>query len=132
MDKSITGLLAGACTTLSFLPQVIKVIKTQSTKDLSPYMMLIHTTGASLWVAYGVLKEDFIIVGFNLLTTILVSVITLYKLKETITTSTTNLPIQGSTSSSPIPPPDASVYTIPDALGLHELDLLPSQSYHDK
>lgn len=62
------GFLAGTGTTVSFFPQMIRVIRTKSVSDLSIYMFLIHSTGVSLWVAYGVLVDDMIIVLFNCVT----------------------------------------------------------------
>lgn len=59
------GLVAGTGTTVSFLPQVVRVVRTRSVADLSLSMFLIHSTGVVLWVAYGVLVGDWIIVGFN-------------------------------------------------------------------
>lgn len=59
------GLVAGTGTTVSFLPQVIRVFRSRSVGDLSLSMFLIHSTGVALWVVYGVLMTDWIIVGFN-------------------------------------------------------------------
>jgi MtN3 and saliva related transmembrane protein len=41
----IIGLLAATCTTLSFLPQVIKIVKTKKTSDISLLMYVVLTTG---------------------------------------------------------------------------------------
>lgn len=62
------GLAAGTGTTVSFLPQVLRVFRTRSVADLSPSMFLIHSTGVVLWVVYGTLMSDWIIVGFNVAT----------------------------------------------------------------
>lgn len=62
------GFLAGTGTTVSFFPQMIRVVRTGSVADLSIYMFLIHSTGVSLWVAYGVLVDDLIIILFNCVT----------------------------------------------------------------
>ena len=51
---TMVGLTAAACTTISFLPQAIKTIKTKHTKDLSLVMYSILTTGILLWVVYGI------------------------------------------------------------------------------
>lgn len=59
------GLAAGTGTTVSFLPQVVRVVRTRSVADLSLSMFLIHSTGVVLWVVYGALVRDWIIVGFN-------------------------------------------------------------------
>lgn len=62
------GFLAGIGTTVSFFPQMVRVVRTRSVSDLSIYMFLIHSTGVGLWVAYGVLVNDFIIILFNCIT----------------------------------------------------------------
>ena len=49
----IIGLTATIVTTIAFLPQVIKVYKEKSAKDIS-YMSFIQLVlGASLWTIYG-------------------------------------------------------------------------------
>jgi MtN3 and saliva related transmembrane protein len=55
MDATtILGYFAGALTTMSLLPQVIKMWKTRSTRDVSLVMFLIFVVGISLWIAYGI------------------------------------------------------------------------------
>jgi MtN3 and saliva related transmembrane protein len=48
------GLAAGALTTISFLPQVIKTWKSKSAKDLSFGMFGIFSLGVLLWLIYGI------------------------------------------------------------------------------
>lgn len=62
------GFLAGTGTTVSFFPQMVRVVRTGSVADLSIYMFLIHSTGVCLWVSYGFLVGDMIIVAFNCVT----------------------------------------------------------------
>ena len=71
IENTIIGLTAGTGTTVSFLPQVIKVFKYKKTEDLSPIMFCIHTTGVTLWIVYGVLVNNYIIILFNAITLIL-------------------------------------------------------------
>lgn len=78
----VIGFLAGTGTTVSFFPQMIRVIRTKSVSDLSIYMFLIHSTGVSLWVAYGVLVDDVIIVLFNCVTAIFNIVILLFFIRD--------------------------------------------------
>lgn len=52
---SIIGLVAGTLTTFALLPQVIKTLKTKSTRDISLAMFSITTTGLALWLVYGIL-----------------------------------------------------------------------------
>lgn len=75
----ILGLLAGALTTVSFLPQVVKTWKTRSAKDLSLGMFLIFWMGVILWLTYGILIEDTPIIVANALTLTLASVILYFK-----------------------------------------------------
>ncbi len=77
----IIGLLAGACTTIAFVPQVIKTYKSKSAKDLSLGMFLTFWVGIILWLIYGFVVEDLPIVVANLLTLILASVILVLKVK---------------------------------------------------
>lgn len=65
--KSV-GYLAGTGTTLSFLPQMIRVVQTRSVSDLSIYMFLIHSSGVSMWIIYGIFMKDTIIILFNAIT----------------------------------------------------------------
>lgn len=67
----IIGLLAGALTTVSLFPQVIKIYKTHSTKDLSVGMFLFFTLGVILWLIYGILENEMPIIVANGVTLVL-------------------------------------------------------------
>jgi len=84
MDNLITiiGLLAATGTTISFLPQAIKIFQTKETKGISLSMYLIFTTGVLLWLLYGILKADFPIIIANGITLILASSIIYFKIKH--------------------------------------------------
>lgn len=73
------GYTAGLLTTLTFLPQVIKTVKEKSAKDISLAMFLIAATNQVLWIGYGVLKDDWVIILTNAI--ILVLSITMIALK---------------------------------------------------
>jgi len=47
------GYLAAACTTLAFLPQVIRVWRTRSARDISVAMYVVMVTGVVAWIVYG-------------------------------------------------------------------------------
>lgn len=47
------GYVAGFCTTIAFLPQVIRTYKTQSAKDISLGMYLVFCFGVFMWLLYG-------------------------------------------------------------------------------
>lgn len=59
------GMIAGACTTVSFVPQIIKILKTGHARDISLLMYVVLTTGIFLWLVYGLLIEEFPIIIAN-------------------------------------------------------------------
>jgi MtN3 and saliva related transmembrane protein len=61
----ILGMLAAALTSLSYLPQLQKAIPRNSTSDLSLKMLVALSAGLCLWVVYGVLKDDWVIILAN-------------------------------------------------------------------
>jgi MtN3 and saliva related transmembrane protein len=80
--SSIFGFLAAFCTTVSFIPQVVKTIKTRQTKDISLSMYLIFTTGILLWLIYGILIIDYPIIAANTVTLALTTIVLAYKIKN--------------------------------------------------
>ena len=62
------GYIAGFFTTIAFLPQVIKVWKTKSTKDISIWMFLIFNLGVFLWLIYGILIKNYALIFANTIT----------------------------------------------------------------
>jgi len=79
--NTLIGIGAAACTTLSFLPQAIKVIKTKQTKDLSLVMYSVFTLGVFLWLVYGVLVMDIPLIMANIITFIFAATILIMKIK---------------------------------------------------
>jgi MtN3 and saliva related transmembrane protein len=61
----ILGYTAGAITSLTFLPQVIKTWKEKSAKDIALNMFLIAATNEVLWIVYGVLLHNWVIIATN-------------------------------------------------------------------
>jgi MtN3 and saliva related transmembrane protein len=66
--SEIIGLLAAVCTSFAFFPQVFKVLRTRSLKDVSLLTLLQLSLGVSLWIAYGLLRNDSIIIAANAVT----------------------------------------------------------------
>jgi MtN3 and saliva related transmembrane protein len=67
------GLFAGTCTTLSFLPQVVRTLRTRHAGDLSAAWLLIFGVGTLSWVAYGVMRSDLAVTIANAVTAVLVA-----------------------------------------------------------
>ena len=78
---TLIGLTAAICTTISFLPQAIKVIKTKRTRDISLGMYIIFSLGTFLWLTYGVLIKDIPLISANSITFTLSLIILTMKLK---------------------------------------------------
>jgi MtN3 and saliva related transmembrane protein len=65
------------------LPQVIRVWKTRETDQLSGGAFLLMFVGAILWFAYGVLREDMVIISANSITLLFIAYIIVIKAKNT-------------------------------------------------
>ena len=62
------GLVASACTMSAFVPQVVKTYRSGSVADLSASTYALLTSGAVLWLAYGLFIGDVPIVLTNAVT----------------------------------------------------------------
>jgi MtN3 and saliva related transmembrane protein len=67
----LLGGVAGLLTTVAFVPQVIKAIRTRSTGDLSMGMCLTFTAGVFLWLIYGLFIGSLPIILANSVTLVL-------------------------------------------------------------
>jgi len=81
MNAHWIGALASVLTTISFIPQVWRVWKTRSARDLSLPMYLIFTTGVALWLVYGVMLGSWPIIVGNAITVVLAGIVLAMKLK---------------------------------------------------
>ena len=78
---AIIGNIAALLTTISFLPQAIKTIKTKDTGSLSFPMYLLFVTGVALWLIYGTLNNQMPIIIGNLVTLVLAGIILAFMVK---------------------------------------------------
>jgi MtN3 and saliva related transmembrane protein len=62
---TIIGIVASILTSLSLLPQLLKIIKEKKSGDISLLMLGVLFAGLGLWIYYGVLKEDWILITAN-------------------------------------------------------------------
>lgn len=74
------GYIAGAITTVSFVPQVIRVYRNKSGRDVSLWMVLLLSAGTFLWLIYGIHLSSMPIIAANAVTFSLVVVICVLKL----------------------------------------------------
>jgi MtN3 and saliva related transmembrane protein len=62
---TVIGIAAAVCTTAANLPQLKKAWTTGKTDDISLKMLLLLACGLVLWVVYGVLQKDIVIILAN-------------------------------------------------------------------
>jgi MtN3 and saliva related transmembrane protein len=76
-----TGSAAAVCTTISFLPQLLRVWRRKSASDISLTMFLLFNLGLALWLIYGIGIHSLPIVAANAVTLALALTILALKLK---------------------------------------------------
>lgn len=62
------GMAAGVLTTMAFVPQLHKAVRTNSTRDISLGMLLSFNMGVVLWLVYGILLHKLPIILANAVT----------------------------------------------------------------
>jgi MtN3 and saliva related transmembrane protein len=67
----ILGMTAGTLTTVAFIPQLAKALKSKSTGDLSWGMVLTFTIGVLLWLIYGIWIDSLPVILANAVTLLL-------------------------------------------------------------
>jgi MtN3 and saliva related transmembrane protein len=73
------GALAAALTSFAFVPQLMKMLRTKSVRDVSPITILQLMAGVSFWAIYGVHLRDFVIIVANLVSlAILIAALLVY------------------------------------------------------
>ena len=77
----VIGIIAGIFTSASMLPQVIKIIKEKKAEQVSIVMICVLITGVSLWIWYGVMKEDFPIIITNAFSLLINIVLIILRIK---------------------------------------------------
>jgi MtN3 and saliva related transmembrane protein len=82
IGEDIIGFVAAGLTTISFVPQVVKIVKTRHTADISLLMYLIFALGVALWAVYGVMLGRAPVIVANLITFALVSIVLFYKIRD--------------------------------------------------
>ena len=84
---TIVGVAASILTGASLLPQLIKVIREKKSSGVSFVMLFVLLAGVSLWVWYGALRSDWIIVvsnSFSAALNILIFVMSYYYDRKTV------------------------------------------------
>jgi MtN3 and saliva related transmembrane protein len=77
----LIGYFAATCTTLSFLPQLIRVIRLRSARDISLGMFLVFSVGTVMWLVFGLLSHSKPMIAANAVTLALSISILILKLR---------------------------------------------------
>ena len=81
MARLILGVMAGTLTTISFIPQVLKIYKTKDAKDLSIITFYMFSCGVFLWLVYGIVIREWPVILANGITFVLSCLIIAMKIK---------------------------------------------------
>jgi MtN3 and saliva related transmembrane protein len=79
VSQEFLGFTAAAFSAISFLPQVIKIWRFRSVKDISTGMYIIYGMSVILWLIYGIIIKSKPLIVAEILTLILVSTILIMK-----------------------------------------------------
>lgn len=77
--QEVLGFIAAGLGVMSFLPQVIRIWRFRSVKDISSAMYIIYGSSVLLWLAYGIIIKSEPLIFAEILTLVLVSIILLMK-----------------------------------------------------
>jgi MtN3 and saliva related transmembrane protein len=59
------GLVAGLLTSTSLVPQIIRVFRLKSAREISLLFTLVMLTGVLLWLAYGIILDRLPLILWN-------------------------------------------------------------------
>ena len=62
---AVLGYAAALCSTVSFVPQAFRILKTRDTSGISAPMYALTTVGFSLWLAYGIARLEWPLILTN-------------------------------------------------------------------
>lgn len=77
----ILGYAAGAVTAFTFMPQVIKTWREKSARDISFNMFLIAFINEIMWLVYGFMIDNFVIILTNAVMLVMSGIMIALKLK---------------------------------------------------
>lgn len=75
------GLFAAVLTTVGFIPQAVKIIRTRHTRDLSLGMYILLMIGVLSWLSYGILIKDLPVIAANGVTSVFIISILILKIR---------------------------------------------------
>jgi MtN3 and saliva related transmembrane protein len=80
-NLDLLGYSAAALTTLAFVPQAVKTIRSRDTRAISLWMYVSFAAGVALWCLYGVALSSWPIILANAVTFLLAAIILSLKIR---------------------------------------------------
>jgi len=71
MEADPLGIVAGVLTTIAFVPQVLRILRTRSAHDVSWLLFGILSLASALWLWYGVRLNSLPLMATNVITLVL-------------------------------------------------------------
>lgn len=78
---NLIGTAAAVCTTIAFVPQLVRVYRRKTARDISFSMFLVFSVGELLWFLYGILIHSLPVILANAVTLALALAILMLKLR---------------------------------------------------
>ena len=75
----LLGMIAGTLTTIAFVPQVLRIYRTKSARDVSYLTFGIFSIGVALWLIYGLIIQSPALIASNLVTLSLAATVLVLK-----------------------------------------------------
>lgn len=82
MNGEWVGYIAATLTTVAFVPQALKTLRTRDTRAISLGMYVVFALGLCFWLAYGIVRGSWPIILSNIVTLALALVILALKLRH--------------------------------------------------
>lgn len=80
-EVDLVGFVAAFCTTAAFVPQLLRVMKLKSARDISLGTFLLFSVGVALWLFYGIYTVSKPVIASNVVTLALSVSILVLKLR---------------------------------------------------
>jgi MtN3 and saliva related transmembrane protein len=77
-----TGYVAATLTTLAFVPQAVKTIRSRDTRSISLGMYVVFTIGIGFWLLYGIALDSLPMIVSNIITFALSATILALKIRH--------------------------------------------------
>lgn len=82
MTNHVIGYIAALFTTISFLPQAVKTIKSRNTEGISLLMYIFLVAGIGFWIIYGIAINNHTIIISNSITFVLAGLVLITKIRN--------------------------------------------------